>query len=103
MPSFTRTYTQEFVTKITPATLYSAKQIEGHNHMQSELEALGATQNSDGIYQMDSIAANQQLGLLIDYWLWQNYQTKGAEAAAQTAASESIGDTQDDFEGGGAV
>jgi len=100
MAIFTRTYTQAFVDKVLPAALVAAKEIEGNTHIQTALETLGATQDSEGVYQMDTVPPKEQVGLLFDMWLWRNYKRKGGELAAQAAVTAVNVEADASFEDG---
>jgi len=100
MPEFKRNYSLEWVTKYQPSIEWRAKQLEGHDHMQEALEGLGATE-LDGIYQMDSVPAKEQFGLLIDFWSWENHKTFKVGSDVDAARSTSVAEAQDDFEHGG--
>lgn len=101
MATFTRTYTTEYATKVTPSMLAAAKEREGHRKVQEALEALGADQDEDGRYLIDSVPAKEQVGIVFDMFVWQIYRRHEAKVSRETAEEQSHTDTEDDFEHGG--
>jgi len=103
MPTFERTYSQAFVDKVLPAQLARAKEIEGNWHVQQELASRGATQNDDGVYQMDSIPVKEQLGILFDFFIWDNYRLWKKKTDVEAAQSAAAADIHSTFEDGGSA
>ena len=103
MPTFTREYSQEFVDKVLPAALAAAGDIESNPHIQTALEAAGADSvviRDETVYQMNSISPAKQVGLLFDFWLWNNYKQRGAELAGQAAIEAARAEAESSFEDG---
>jgi len=101
MPQFKRNYSDAYAAKILPATLALAKDLEGHRKVQAALAALGADQDSEGVYQIDSVPPKEQVGIVFDLHLWQNYQKRTVQSEADAARAASIIDIEGDFEHGG--
>jgi len=100
MPTFTREYTAEYAAKVTPAMLALAKDNEGHRKVQQYLATSGATE-VDGVYQIDSIPAKEQVGIMFDLFVWRQYQKFKVEEDVEQARADAIAEIDDDFEQGG--
>lgn len=101
MPEFKRTYTQPFVDKVLPALLAEAEIIEGATRVQEALEARGADQDSDGVYQIGSIAAREQVGILFDRYIRQVYLRWKRETDVESAEQSAAADAAATYEDGG--
>ena len=93
-----RTYPDEWVTRMVPAIIKRAEQVEGHRVIQEILEARGATPDEDGKYSVEDLTTMQKAEIMVDLFFWkevQRYEVELAQEQAHAAAQAAMNDPVD--------